>query len=103
MRGVEESLSIREQLNVSDGEAFNEVCIKSMAYDAGLQVSHRVDTEVSSESVFFVKFVDGWAKYFTSWLGSLRAAFWMGICAKTTFICILLLLPNMQLPKWSGS
>ena len=51
--GVEESLSIREQLKVSDGEAFDEVCIKSMPYDVGLQVSHRVDTEVSSESAIW--------------------------------------------------
>jgi len=51
--GVEESLSIREQLKVSDGEAFDEVCIKSMPYDVGLQVSHRVDTEVSSKSTFW--------------------------------------------------
>ena len=51
--GVEESLSIREQLKVSDGEAFDEVCIKSMPYDVGLQVSHRVDTEVSSKSAFW--------------------------------------------------
>ena len=41
--GVEESLSILEQLKVSDGEAFDEVCIKSMPYDVGLQVSHRVE------------------------------------------------------------
>ena len=51
--GVEESISIREQLKVSDGEAFDEVCIESMPYDVGLQVSHRVDTEVSSESAIW--------------------------------------------------
>lgn len=48
--GVEESLSIREQLKMSAGEAFDEVRIKSYASDVGLQVSHRVDIEVSSES-----------------------------------------------------
>lgn len=51
--GVEESLSICEQLKVSDGEAFDEVCIKSMPYDVGLQVSSRLDTEVSSESAIW--------------------------------------------------
>lgn len=51
--GVEESLSICEQFKVSDGEAFDEVCIKSMPYDVGLQVSHCVDTEVSSESAIW--------------------------------------------------
>ena len=48
--GVEESLSICEQLKVSDGEAFDEVCIKSMPYDVGLQVSYRLDPKVQAKS-----------------------------------------------------
>ena len=51
--GVIESLSICELLRVSDREAFNEVCVKLMPYDVGLQVSHRLDTEVSKKGAIW--------------------------------------------------
>jgi len=42
--GAEENLSLRELLKVSYGEASDEVYIKSMPYDVGLRVSHRMDS-----------------------------------------------------------
>jgi hypothetical protein len=51
--GVKESLSICELLKVSDREAFDEVRIKLMPYDVGLQVSHRMYTEVSKKSAIW--------------------------------------------------
>jgi len=51
--GGKESLSIRELLKVSDREAFDAVGIKCMPYDVGLQISHRMDGEVSKKSTIW--------------------------------------------------
>jgi len=100
--GVEESLSIRGQLKVSYGEAFDEVCIKSMPYDVGASITSCGYRSVVGKC-YLVKFVDAWAKCFTFLRDNVKAAFWKGICVKIMCTCTSPFHPSMQLPRLSGS